>query len=231
MERGSEEVKNNGKDQRDRELCVRAKRNDLSAQVRLLLENEGMIKQLARQFEILYELDIHHYGGIELEDLIQEGRFALLEAVMDFDETADTKFTTFAYTVMRNAMSDLCRKGAASFEKQLADHGGMQMLLNEAARDDDELLPEEKIQKGDVQDPCGDEAVYRVLLQKMMNRVKLLPEREKRVIIFRYGLINQEHRTIKETAEHFHLSEKYLRVIEKKTLQILRAGMNDGTIF
>ncbi len=230
MESGSEEVKNKGKDQRDRELCARAKRNDLSAQVRLLLENEGMIKQLARQFEILYEFDIHHYGGIELEDLIQEGRFALLEAVMDFDETADTKFTTFAYTVMRNAMSDLCRKGAASFEKQLADHGGMQMFLNEAVRDDDELLPEEKILKGDIQDPCGDDAVHRVMLQKMMNRVKLLPEREKRVIIFRYGLITQEYKSVRETAEHFHLSEKYLRVIEKKTLRKLRAGINDGTI-
>lgn len=73
------------KDRRNKELCILAKENDLYAQTRLLLENEGLIVQLAKSLELAHELDINHYGGIELDDILQEGRFAMLEAAMQFE--------------------------------------------------------------------------------------------------------------------------------------------------
>ena len=86
-------------EKRNRELCRLVKQNNLFAQTELLLINEGLISQLARNLEVAHDLDINHYGGIELDDILQEGRYALLEAAKGYDENADAKFSTFAYTV------------------------------------------------------------------------------------------------------------------------------------
>ena len=218
------------KDRHNRELCILAKQNDLRAQTELLLENEGLIMQLAKSLEIMHDLDVNHYAGIELDDIMQEGRFALLEAAKSYDVTSATKFSTFASVVMRNAMSDLCRKGDSSFERQLADHGIVQVFLNDNPVDEDGVPEAEKVRDGKGRDPVGEEAVLRVMIQKMRNRLELLPARERRLLMYRYGIQSLEYKTIAETAAFFHLTENYLRLIEKRALGVLREGMNDGKI-
>ncbi len=218
------------KDRHNRELCALVKQNDLRAQTELLLENEGLIVQLAKSLEIAHELDINHYSGIELDDILQEGRLAMLEAAKKYDVNSDTKFSTYAYTVMRNAMSDLCRKGDSSFERQLADNGIVQVFLNDDPVDEDGIPVCEKVSDGRVRDPVGDEAVLRVTIQKMHNRLEMLPAREQRILMYHYGLSTLVFKTISETAAFFHLTEKYLRAIENHALAKLKDGMNDGKI-
>lgn len=214
----------------NRELCELVKQNDLYAQTEILLLNEGLVSQLARSLDIAHDLDINHYGGIELDDILQEGRFALLEAAKSFDEKVDVKFSTFAYTVAGNAMRDLCRKGDSSFERQLVNHGIVQVFLDDNPVDEDGVLVAEKIQDGRIHDPIGDEAVLRVMIQKMHNRLELLPARERRLLMYRYGIESLEFKSIAETAAFFHLTEKYMRIIETRALGKLREGMNDGKI-
>lgn len=48
--------------------------------------------------------------------------------------------------------------------------------------------------------------------------------------MYRYGIQSLEYKTIAETAACFHLTENYLRLIEKRALDVLREGMNDGKI-
>ena len=217
-------------EERNRELCRLVKQNDLFAQTEILLINEGLISQLARSLEVAHDLDINHYGGIELDDIMQEGRYALLEAAKGYDENADVKFSTFAYTVAGNAMRDLCRKGDSSFERQLVNHGIVQVFLDDNPVDEDGVLEAEKVQDGRVHDPVGDEAVLRVMIQKMHNRLELLPPRERRLLMYRYGIESLEFKSIAETAAFFHLTEKYMRIIETRALGKLREGMNDGKI-
>ena len=217
-------------EKRNRELCRLVKQNNLFAQTELLLINEGLISQLARNLEVAHDLDINHYGGIELDDILQEGRYALLEAAKGYDENADAKFSTFAYTVAGNAMRDLCRKGDSSFERQLVNHGIVQVFLDDNPVDGDTLSVAEKIQDGRIHDPVGDEAVLRVMIQKMHNRLEVLPPRERRLLMYRYGIESLEYKTIAETAAFFHLTENYLRLIEKRALDVLRESMNDGKI-
>ena len=211
------------KERHNRELCILAKQNDLRAQTELLLENEGLIMQLAKSLEIMHDLDVNHYAGIELDDI-------MLEAAKSYDVTSATKFSTFASVVMRNAMSDLCRKGDSSFERQLADHGIVQVFLNDNPVDEDGIPEIEKVDTNRIQDPVGDEAVLRVMIQKMRNRLVMLPAREQRLLMYRYGLASLEFKTIAETAAFFHLTEKHMRLIEERSLAKLRAGMNDGKI-
>ncbi len=214
----------------NKKLCELVKQNDLYAQTEILLLNEGLISQLARSLEVSHDLDRNHYGGIELDDILQEGRFALLEAAKSYIANPDTKFSTYAYTVTGNAMRDLCRKGDSSFERQLVNHGITQVFLDDNPVDEDGIPEAEKVRDGKGHDPVGEEAVLRVMIQKMHNRLERLPEREQRLLIYHYGLASLEYKTIAETAAFFHLTEKYLRIIEARTLAKLREGMNDGKI-
>lgn len=133
--------------------------------------------RLAKSQEILHDLDVYHYAGIELDDILQEGRFAMLEAAKVYDETVKTKLSTFAAVVINNAMSDLCRKRDSSFERQLRDNGVAQIFLDDNPVDEDGVPIAEKISDGRVHDPVGEEAVLHVMLQKMRNRLILLPDR------------------------------------------------------
>ena len=104
------------------------------------------------------------------------------------------------------------------------------VTVNDNPVDEDGLPVAEKIADGRIHDPVGDEAVLRVMIQKMRNRLVLLPEREQRLLMYRYGIDSLEYKTIAETAAFFHLTEKYLRIIETRALEVLREGMNDGKI-
>ena len=218
------------RDRHNRDLCILAQRNDLRAQTELLLANEGLVMQLAKSLEIIHDLDINHYAGIELDDILQEGRFALLEAAKSYDVTSGTKFSTYASVVMKNAMNDLCRKGDSSFEKQLVNNGFVLVFLDDNPVDEDGIPECEKVSDSRVRDPAGDEAVLRVQIQKMYNRLERLSVREQKILNYRYGLISKEYKSISETASYFHLSEKYLIITENKALGKLRDEMNDGKI-
>ena len=218
------------KDLRNRKLCALARKNNLEAQTRLLCENEGLIMQLAKSKEVAHELDINHYGGIELDDILQEGRFAMLEAAKAYDIDGNVKFSSFAYTVMKNAMSDLCRKGDSSFERKLSDNGIVQVFLDDEPVDSDGIPVCEKVQDGCEHDPVGNLAVLHVMLEKMHNRLQLLSARERRVLAYHYGFQTLKMESIEETAAYFHLTENLIAALEKDALAKLRDGMNDGKI-
>lgn len=177
------------KDRRNRELCKLVKKNDLYAETRLLMENEGLIVQLASSMEIIYDLDINRWGGIEKEDIIQEGRIAMLRAAQRYDVDGDTKFSTFAYKVMKNAMKDLCKKGVSAFENRMVESGMVQVFLDDDYSDDEyEVGVSDTIKADDEFDPTAKLAVLHVMLQKMHNRLHMLPEREQRILAYHYGL-------------------------------------------
>ena len=130
---------------------------------------------------------------------------------------------------MKNALTDLCRKGLSAFEKRMIDSGLTRVFLDDQPLDKDEVSASVKT---DIEwhDPTGNLAVLHVMLEKMRNRIKALPDRQKRLIMYRYGLSIIECKTISETAAFFNLTERYAAEIEKKTLKTLRDGMNDGKI-
>ena len=106
----------------------------------------------------------------------------------------------------------------------------IQVFLDDNPVDEDGVPEAEKVRDGKGRDPVGEEAVLRVMIQKMRNRLELLPARERRLLMYRYGIQSLEYKTIAETAAFFHLTENYLRLIEKRALGVLREGMNDGKI-
>ena len=64
-------------------------------------------------------------------------------------------------------------------------------------------------------DSTGNLAVLYVMLEKMHNRLVLLPKRQQRLLAYHYGLGLLDCNTISENAAYFHLTEKYVEEIEQ----------------
>lgn len=214
------------KNRRNIDLCRQIKENDLSAETRLLLENEGLIVQIANI--VKNRRNVNSSDGIDDADLIQEGRIAMLTAAKSFDENRNAKFSTFAYEIVKNAMTDLCDHCQSTFERHMEASGLTRLFLDDPNVTESNLYP-----RGvDVQwkDPTGDLAVLHIMLEKLRNRLVLLPAREQRILMYHFGISAPDFKSVSETAAYFHLTEKYLRIIEANALKTLRDGMNDGKI-
>lgn len=200
------------------------------AENQLLMENEALIVGLASSMEVAYDLDLNHWGGIEKDEIIQEGRIAMLRAAQTYDESNNTKFSTYAYTIVKNAMTDLCRKGISAFENRIIESGMTLVFLDEDYSNNEfDVHITETVSTGEF-NPNARLAVLHVMLEKMYNRLKLLPPRQRRLLAYHYGLGALECKSISETAAYFHLTEKYIKIIEDQALSTLRDGMNDGKI-
>lgn len=68
----------------------------------------------------------------------------------------------------------------------------------------------------------ADEAFNSMLKQMIGEVLDTLSEREKRVIILRYGLIDGRQRTLEEVGEEFQVTRERIRQIESKALRKLR---------
>ncbi|MCR5767180.1 MAG: sigma-70 family RNA polymerase sigma factor [Lachnospiraceae bacterium] len=207
-------------------MCHRIKENDLSSETRLLLENEGLIVQIANM--IKNRRNVNSSDGIDDADLIQEGRIAMLTAAKVYDEGKNAKFSTFAFEIIKNAMTDLCDHCQSTFERHMEAAGLTRLFLNDPDVTESTLYP----RGTDVQwkDSTGDLAVLHIMLEKLHNRLVLLPAREQRILMYHFGISALEFKSVSETAAYFHLTEKYLKIIETGALKTLRDGMNDGKI-
>ena len=66
----------------------------------------------------------------------------------------------------------------------------------------------------------------KVNIEKMIELLKSLDEREQKVLILRYGLDNKPPRSQQEAADILHISRSYVSRIEKKALEKMRDGFD-----
>ena len=83
------------------ELCALAKGGDTEARNRLLETNLSFIRQQANK---IYGQS--GSGCLDVDDLIQEGCFGLMEAIDRFDPERGTKFLTYAVWWIRKFMRE-----------------------------------------------------------------------------------------------------------------------------
>ena len=79
----------------DAELVARVKAGDREAADLIVRRHTALVVSIA---------DRTGYTHTDLDDLIQEGCLAILKAARGWDATANSKFTTYAYTVIRNTI-------------------------------------------------------------------------------------------------------------------------------
>ncbi|MFZ7133858.1 MAG: RNA polymerase sporulation sigma factor SigK [Eubacteriales bacterium] len=152
--------------------------------------------------------------AMDTEDLISIGTIGLIKAIKTFNCGKGTKLATYASKCIENEILMYIRsEQKAKNDVSLYDPIGVDREGN-------------KISLIDILGSENDSVYENVLLKIQAGRLKqlmdkVLQDREKEIIILRYGLDNQCRRTQKEIADDMGISRSYVSRIEKKAVQKL----------
>jgi RNA polymerase sporulation-specific sigma factor len=180
--------------------------NDAAEAKRALIErNLRLVVYIARRFE---------NTGINIEDLISIGTIGLIKAINTYDADKNIKLATYASRCIENEIlmflrKTSSRKAEVSFDEPLnTDWDGNELLLSDILGTDSDM----------VMRPMEDD-VDKKLLHDAIDK---LSEREREIIVMRFGLGGIEERTQKEVADLMGISQSYISRLEKRIILRLR---------
>ena len=154
-----------------------------------------------------------------MDDFISIGTIGLIKAVSTYSSGKSTRLATYAAKCIENEILMSMRSSKkTSSEVSInlpigTDKDGNEISLNDILGTDPDAVVDDINMKIQVQD-----------MVKALDRV--LTEREKKVIIHRYGILGANPRTQREVASYLGISRSYVSRIEKKALEKLRTALN-----
>ena len=194
--------------QEEEQLLQGMREGDLSCRNRLIEHNLRLVAHVVKKYSnTIYETD----------DLISIGTIGLIKAVDSFNQEKGIRLATYASRCIENELLMLIRSSKKqSKEVSLFDpigsdkEGNTIQLLDICVAEEIDIVEQMEEQQ-------------RLLkLQKYIDKV--LTEREKEIIILRYGLYGGREITQREIADKMNISRSYVSRIEKKALKKLKAA-------
>ena len=178
---------------------------DMEAREKLILHNLRLVSHIVRKY----------YGAAKnQEDLVSIGSIGLVKAVDTFKPETGTRFATYAAKCIQNEILMFFRS-----QKKLT----AEVSINETIdvdRDGNPLTYMDVIAAEDHMEDEIDLKVKGAMVRRLVNEV--LGERERQIIVLRYGLSGDEPYTQREVAGLLGISRSYVSRIEKGALETLR---------
>ena len=180
-------------------------RGDENAKQRLVEHNLRLVVYIARRFE---------NTGINLEDLISIGTIGLIKAISTYRLDKKIKLATYASRCIENEILMYIRKTSnqkteVSLDEPInMDCDGNELLLSDILGTEEDMILR----------PLEDDVDLCVLRQSL----KELPEREREIILMRYGLEGRKELTQKEVAQKMGISQSYISRLEKRIMLRLK---------
>ena len=169
---------------------------------------------------VVHMVKKYSYNEHDLEDLISIGTIGLIKAIDSFNAKKGNRLVTYAAKCIDNELlmtfrTDKKKSKEVSLNEPLGtDKEGNAICFQDMTFSEDEDAVE-RIQKA--QD-----------IQKLNSIFeKTLSERERYIIICRYGLYGKKEMTQIELAKQLGISRSYVSRIEKKALEKLKSSMED----
>lgn len=153
------------------------------------------------------------------EDLISIGTIGLIKAISTYKMDKNIKLATYASRCIENEILMHFRaKRKSSQDVSLSDYidtgtDGNALSLMDVVREDEDLLEQVDARENARQ-------LYRAV-------ETCLTDREKQVIVHRYGLYGQTAKRQREVAQELDISRSYISRIEKKALEKLRQALEN----
>ena len=178
---------------------------DKKARSKLIEHNLRLVVFLAKKYE---------NTGVDLEDLVSIGSVGLIKGVNTYKLDKNIKLATYASRCIDNEIlmflrKNKRRKGEISFEDNLSyDSEGNELHLEDILGTDSDVVTkglEQEIEK-----------------KLLYEEIEKLNDRDKKIMILRYGLYNSEEMTQKDVAELLGISQSYISRIEKKVIRKLK---------
>lgn len=178
---------------------------DSGARDKLIRHNLRLVAHIIKKY---------YAQASDQDDLISIGTIGLIKAVQTFDYTKGTRFATYGSRCVENEILmhfRTLKKSAAdvSFEEPAQyDKDGSSLSLMDMIPDGEDV---------------ADRIELMVRAEQMYGELEhCLEEREREIIIMRYGLFGKVPLTQRETAVKLGISRSYVSRIEKRALEKLR---------
>ena len=192
----------------ERDCLEKMKAGDTAAQKKLVEHNLRLVAHIIKKY--------YAQSGEE-DDLISIGTIGLIKAVNSFDYSKGTRLATYASRCIENEilMYFRARRKTAqdiSMNEPIdADSDGNPLTLSDVLYEDDDIA--DRID--------ADQRTQRLyqLIEQMVD------QREKQIVILRYGLYNTKPLTQQQVARRLGISRSYVSRIEKRVLERLRSQL------
>ena len=181
---------------------------DIEARNKLVEHNMRLVSHIMKKY--FTQTD-------DVDDLISIGTIGLIKAVNTFNSRKNIKLATYASRCIENEILMYLRKIGSqrtevSFDEPLnTDWDGNELLLSDIlGTDEDEVCR-----------PLEDDAEKHII----MGAIGTLNEREREIIMLRFGLLGGREYTQKEVADMLGISQSYISRLEKRIIDRLRHEM------
>jgi len=182
--------------------------NDPAAREALIVHNLRLVVYIAKKFE---------NSGSGIEDLISIGTIGLIKAVNTFCPSRGIKLATYASRCIENEILMHLRKcqplkNEVSIDEPLnIDWDGNELLLSDVLGTEPDAI-NRPIERDD----------ERAMLLRAIGR---LEERERTIMLLRFGLCDGRERTQKQVADLIGISQSYISRLEKRIIKRLRGDL------
>lgn len=187
----------------EEEKCIEEMFNgSIDARNKLIEHNLRLVAHIVKRFD---------NKDVDTDDLISIGTIGLIKGIDSYKNDKKTKITTYAARCIQNEILMHFRSQkkigpTVSLNDSIGhDKEGNEISLMDIIKDDKNT---DLLEKVDLKNNIS-------LLQEYLC---LLNEREKEIIIKRYGLNNTKDMTQKEIADELKISRSYVSRIEKRAL-------------
>lgn len=195
----------------EKKLLSEMHEGSTSAREKLIEHNLRLVAHIIKKY---YSI------SLEQEDLISIGTVGLIKAIDSFNSEKGTRLATYAARCIENEILMYFRRGKKN--------AGV-MSINEPIDTDGEGNPLTLIDVIYVDDTIADDIDLKQKTQKLYGYINALEdERERAIIIERYGLAGERCLTQREVAKKLKISRSYVSRIEKKAIENLRKMFDEN---
>ena len=189
------------------ELCVKARAGDLDARNELIMQNIDFIR--AQAWDLILRYPTY---DIRETDLEQEGCIGMLRAVSTFDPARGNKFLTYAkWWIVKYMKKHI--KGVVKNQPPV-------QTIHHTIWQENRIKADER--KYDLR-PQEIRVLRYIRVEQLYYGFQKLMPRQQEYLRYRFGFDEEDHeRSMKETAEYFHLRVVRAKKLEREALNQLR---------
>lgn len=196
----------------EREYLIMSSHGDMSARNELVEHNLRLVAHIIKKY---------YSGQNEQDDLVSIGTIGLIKAINTYDISKNIRLSSYASRCIENEILMHFR----NLKKSAQD-----ISINEAIDIDKDGNPLTLLDIMSIDDNIADELDTKLNCRKLKQFIdEELSEREKKIIIMRYGLNGRKPLTQREVASKLNISRSYVSRIEKRALQILKKRFEKST--
>lgn len=177
---------------------------DKDAREKLIEHNLRLVAHIVKKYQNQND---------DKEDLISIGTIGLIKAIDSFSPDKGTKLATYAARCIDNEILMLfrstkkMRNDVSLYDPIGYDKEGNEICLIDVVKDEEKDL--------------NDVIIQQLAIEKIEKNLSALTQRERDIIIRRFGLNNHQEETQQEIAKSYGISRSYVSRIEKRALMKL----------